>query len=89
MCELTLCQLMAAVVSSRCSHTRAEDGIPIGVDGIRIITSTAENILKAEVEKCFQSRLQNEVTDMDLMVSKVNKNTEEAYTWECRHRTIG
>jgi len=28
---------MAAVVSSRHSHTRAEDGIPIGVGGIRVI----------------------------------------------------
>lgn len=44
-----LYQLMTAVVSSRCSHTRDEDGIPIGVDGIRFITGTAENNLKAEV----------------------------------------
>lgn len=33
--------LLMAAVSSRCSHTKAKNGLPIGADGIRIIDGTA------------------------------------------------
>lgn len=47
--KLTFVQ--AAVVWSGCSHTSAEGGIPIGVDGIRFIIGTAESNLNTEVRK--------------------------------------
>lgn len=90
--------LMAAVVSSRCSHTKANNGIPIGADGIGITAVTAQNNLNSQIWKMLSEGICKDASaDMQLMVSEVNKgiarwecnDTTSVYVWEYRHRTIG